>query len=92
MGWIILLLLILLLTIIGFAGYIINNLLRQVEQLEDRDEQFAIWFLNFKKDVDLASTKLKNLDRIGSFEADDETGFIFKEIKKIQRRLDEYFG
>jgi predicted PurR-regulated permease PerM len=89
MGWIIVS--ILLVILLGVAIYVIRNLLRQVEQLEERDEQFANWFLNFKKDIDLASTQLKNIDHKGSFEADDEIGFIFKEIKKIQGRLNEYF-
>ena len=90
MGWIILS--ILLVILLGFAGYAIINLLKQVEQLEERDEQFTEWFLNFKKDIDRANTQLKNIDHKGSFQADDEIGFIFKEIKKVQKTLNGYFS
>ena len=83
--------------LLGIAAYFIRNLLRQVEQLEEnadqlekRDEQYTEWFLNFKKEVELASSRLKQVDRKGSFEADDEIGFMFKEIKKIQGRLKMY--
>ncbi len=35
---------------------------------------------------------LKQLDRIGSFEADDETGYFFKEMKEIVNDISIYFG
>ena len=35
---------------------------------------------------------LKQLDRIGSFEADDETGYFFKEMKEIVNDISVYFG
>ena len=83
---------------LGVTIYMIRNLLKQNEQLEEsteilvkRDEQYAEWFLNFKKEIDRSAVQLKQIDRKGSFEADDEIGFVFKEIKKIQGRLNEYF-
>jgi hypothetical protein len=30
---------------------------------------------------------MKAIDRLGSFEADDETGYIFKELKDIIKQL-----
>ena len=35
---------------------------------------------------------LRQLDRIGSFEADDETGYFFKEMKDIMNDIAVYFG
>ena len=35
---------------------------------------------------------LRQLDRIGSFEADDETGYFFKEMKDIVSDIAVYFG
>ena len=35
---------------------------------------------------------LRQLDRIGSFEADDETGYFFKEMKDIVNDIAVYFG
>jgi|TARA_R100000081_G_C4819839_1_gene178584 hypothetical protein len=37
-----------------------------------------------------AYKRMKDVDRLGSFEADDETGFIFKEIKEATTDLDEF--
>lgn len=35
---------------------------------------------------------LRQLDRIGSFESDDETGYFFKEMKEIVNDIAVYFG
>ena len=35
---------------------------------------------------------MKDVDRLGSFEADDETGFIFKEIKKTTTELTNFIN
>ena len=39
-----------------------------------------------------AYKRMKDVDRLGSFEADDETGFIFKEIKKSTTDLNEFIN
>ena len=36
-------------------------------------------------------SKLKQVDRLGSFEADDETGFAFKELRDIYDDLNRGF-
>ena len=38
-----------------------------------------------------SNSKLKQIDRLGSFEADDETGFAFKELKDIYDDLNRGF-
>ena len=40
--------------------------------------------------TDRAYKRMKEVDRLGSFEADDETGIIFKEIKEATTDLDEF--
>ena len=37
------------------------------------------------------NSKLKQIDRLGSFEADDETGFIFSELRDIVNELNKGF-
>jgi len=37
-----------------------------------------------------AYKRMKDVDRLGSFEADDETGYIFKEIKAATTDIDEF--
>ena len=40
--------------------------------------------------TDRAYKRIKEVDRLGSFEADDETGYIFQEIKAATTDLDEF--
>ena len=41
--------------------------------------------------VDVATSKLKQLDNKGTFESDDEIGFFFTEIQKLQKLLSDIF-
>ena len=57
-------------------GYIIWNLLRKNERLETMIED------NTERYINIYNT-LKEIDLKGAFEADDEVGSTFKEIKNI---------
>ena len=46
--------------------------------------------LKISTTVELINHQLKTIDEKGSFEADDETGIIFKEIKEATTDLDEF--
>tara|TARA_B100000287_G_C20664348_1_gene791257 strand:+ start:444 stop:743 length:300 start_codon:yes stop_codon:yes gene_type:complete len=48
-------------------------------------------FLNIDDYITYAKEKLKILDDKGSFESDDEIGFVFEEIKSIQEELNKIF-
>ena len=77
-------LLIVLLTLsITISFFIIRNLLIKNEQLED--------FITKQSDaINTCDQRLKEVDRKGVFYADDEIGFFFKEVKKIQEALNEF--
>jgi len=47
--------------------------------------------LEFQEIIEYTSSKLKQIDHKGSFEADDEIGFIFEEIKILQNGLSKLF-
>ena len=81
MGWTIAtIILIIITTVLGFALF---NLLKKNETLED--------FISKQSEaINECDKKIKNLDTKGSFYADDEIGFFFKEIKKIQEALNEF--
>ena len=81
MGWTIAtILLIIITTILGFALF---NLIKKNEALED--------FINKQSEaVNECNKRLKQLDTKGSFYADDEIGFFFKEVQKIQEALNEF--
>ena len=81
MGWtIVTIVLIILTTIMSFALY---NLLKKNENLED--------FITKQSDaINACGQRLKNIDTRGTFSSDDEIGWFFEEIKKIQDALNEF--
>ena len=62
-----------------------------INELELSNTQFDEFFQQLKRRLDQSYSKIKQIDRIGSFEADDETGWIFKTIKDIVNQLNEFF-
>ena len=74
------------------------NLLRKLEasedyvsDLENSNTEYYTFFDSIKKRMNQSNSKLKQIDRLGSFEADDETGFIFRELKDIVEKLNQGF-
>ena len=61
-------------------SYIVWNLMRKTEMLETQIEDF--------NDVIISvNDELKVIDSMGSFESDDETGTIFKQIQETVNKL-----
>jgi cell division protein FtsL len=88
----------LLVIILSVATYIVRNLLKKMETLEDNVEElvknvmeYETFYEELKRRVNESNSRLKQIDRLGSFEADDETGVIFKELKDIVNDLNERF-
>lgn len=71
-------------------GYTTFNLLRKIENAED----ILISYMQYLSKIDTAikesDKKLKEIDEKGSFKSDDEIGWFFIEIKKIQMILNEF--
>ena len=76
--------LVILLTLsVSFSFVAIRNLIKKNEAMED--------FINKQSDAIAAcDTRLKQIDQKGVFYADDEIGWFFGEIKKIQEALNEF--
>ena len=69
---------------IVIAMYIgIKNLLIQVEYLEERVDFYETPVEEIRQKVLDTEIELRELDIRGSFESDDEVGFVFKQIKFI---------
>jgi hypothetical protein len=62
-----------------------------IDELESSNTEYFTFFSSLKTRVGESNSKLKQLDRLGSFEADDETGFIFAEMKDIFDSLNKGF-
>ena len=75
------------LIIILILLYIVWNLLRKVEKLEDGIDESDKLIESAADSVDRALARMREVDRVGSFEADDESGFIFEEIQAALDKL-----
>lgn len=62
-----------------------------VEELVKNVMEYETFYEELKRRVNESNSRLKQIDRLGSFEADDETGVIFKELKDIVNELNERF-
>ena len=62
-----------------------------IDELESSNTEYFTFFSSLKTRVGESNSKLKQLDRLGSFEADDETGFVFAEMKDIFDDLNKGF-
>ena len=69
--------------VITVSFFVIRNLLQKNEQLED--------FISKQSEaINACDTRLKQLDDKNVFYVDDEIGFFFKEVQKIQEALNEF--
>jgi hypothetical protein len=62
-----------------------------VNEVEQSNDEYFKFFSGLKTRVTDSYSHLKNIDRLGSFESDDETGYIYKELKKIIEALKQGF-
>ena len=75
----------------------INQLRKQesqsdyIEDLEKSNTEYYTFYQKLKTQIGQSNSKLKQIDRLGSFEADDETGFAFRELKDIYDDLNRGF-
>ena len=63
--------------------FIIRNLILRNERLED-------FITKQSEAIEACDKRLKQIDDKGIFYADDQIGFFFKEVQKIQEALNEF--
>ena len=56
-----------------------------------RINQYENLIVQFQQIVTFANEKMKQVDSKGHYEADDETGFFFEQLKDLQKLLDGIF-
>ena len=66
-------------------SYVVWNLSRKTELLET-------WVESFSQTVNEVQTELQRIDNTGHFEADDEIGTIFTQIKDTIKQIETYRG
>ena len=72
------------------AGIVIYNMIRQIESYEEDVINMYTVFEEIRKLSLETQVNLKELDIRGVFEADDEVGVTFKNIKQISDELTEF--
>jgi polyribonucleotide nucleotidyltransferase len=76
-------LIIILTIVVTTSFFIIRNLLKKNEALED--------FIASQSDaINMCDKRLKEVDDKGMFYADDQVGFFFKEMQRMQEALNEF--
>ena len=70
-------------TLLIVAGFAIRNVIKKNEELED-------FITKQSEAIDQCDRRLNQIDDRGSFIADDEIGWFFQEVKKIQEALNEF--
>ena len=56
-----------------------------------RINQYEGLIIEFQNIINFATTKMKQVDTRGHYEADDETGFFFQQLKELQELLNGIF-
>ena len=56
-----------------------------------RINQYEGFIIELQNIIEFATTKMKQVDAKGHYEADDETGFFFEQLKQLQELLNGIF-
>jgi hypothetical protein len=76
--------------VFGLIFYIIWNLMRKNERLEDALNKRDTYIDTMSVIMSESDRKIKEIDSKQIFESDDEIGWFFKGIKEIQQLINEY--
>jgi hypothetical protein len=76
-----------LVVILGFTTF---NLMKKQEKSEDILAGYLNYLDRLSRVIEISDKKLKEVDRAGIFEKDDEVGIIFQSILNIQEILNEF--
>lgn len=75
---------------IVILGIAIRNLLIKVEKYEDVTVDQTKYLQNISDLIRDSQKHLKSMDERGILQADDEIGYFFEQMKKVQEELDKY--
>ena len=71
-------------------GFTTFNLLRKVEKIEDVVIRYDRFISEYSKQLDNTDKRLKEIDEKGTFKSDDEIGWFFKQVKKLQNDVSRF--
>jgi len=70
--------------------FVVYNLMKKQEKAEDILGGYLEYLDRLSRTIEVSDKKLKEVDRAGMFEKDDDVGVIFQSILKIQEILNEF--
>ena len=76
-----------LVVVLGFTTF---NLLRKNEKQEDILAEYITYLDQLSRIIEISDEKLKKIDECGIFKSDDEIGFMYEQIKELQRILSNF--
>jgi hypothetical protein len=76
-----------LMILVVILGYTTINLLLKIEKQEDIISQQNTFFEEMLDIINKSEIKLNEIDAKGIFKSDDEIGWFFNEVKKIQSNI-----
>ena len=76
-----------LVVILGFTTF---NLLRKNEKQEDILTGYMKYLDEISKTIEFSDEKMQKIDSQGIFKSDDEIGFMYEQIKELQRILSNF--
>ena len=88
----ILLLSILLVVEFIISAFMIWNLLRKLDVANSDSESLYNTMVELYDDIHKTFSEMKQIDYKGGFEADDEIGAIFKDLKEVMDKLEGKYG
>ena len=74
------------------SAFIIWNLLRKLDVAISDSESLYNTMVELYDDLQKTFSEMKRIDHKGGFEADDEIGSIFKDLKKVMDKLENKYG
>ena len=81
-----------LLILVTVLGYALWNSLRKYEILEREFEYTDNIIEKVYTSMQKALLRMTSIDRLGSFQADDESGYIFEQIKEAIEQLNNEYN
>jgi uncharacterized membrane protein (DUF106 family) len=81
---------IILAVVITASAFIIRNLFKQTERLEDIRKEYEDFISKQSEAINACNERLNQIDDKGIFRSDDEIGWFFRELKQIQEALNEF--
>ena len=71
-------------------GFTTLNLLRKNEKQEDILTGYISYLDQLSRIIEFSDEKLKKIDERGIFKSDDELGFMYEQIKDLQKILSQF--